>query len=148
MIVVVETHASLQINGLDAFPSRSYRFRTMCGRYDFFPSQFTVLRARFNLPKDLLLLKPCFNIAPGKDVLVIVRDGNRNVVKPMRWGLVPSWSRDLRRHRVVRPEKGANAIHFSTFREFSKHRNATSQACVNGVSPREFTVTREPILRE
>jgi putative SOS response-associated peptidase YedK len=66
----------------------------MCGRYDFFPGEFTALRIRFNLPRDLPLFKPSFNIAPGKDVPVIVRDGNRNVVKPMRWGLVPSWSHD------------------------------------------------------
>jgi putative SOS response-associated peptidase YedK len=66
----------------------------MCGRYDFFPGEFTDLRSRFNLPKDLPLFKACFNIAPGKDVPVIVRDGNRNIVKTMRWGLVPSWSRD------------------------------------------------------
>jgi putative SOS response-associated peptidase YedK len=94
MIAVVETHASLQISGLDAFPSRSYRFRTMCGRYDFFPSQFTDFRMRFNLPKNLPLFKASFNIAPGKDVPVIVRHGDRNVVKLMRWGLVPSWAQD------------------------------------------------------
>jgi hypothetical protein len=44
----------------------------MCGRYDFFPGEFTDLRIRFNLPKDLPLFKPSFNIAPGKDVSVIV----------------------------------------------------------------------------
>jgi putative SOS response-associated peptidase YedK len=61
---------------------------------DFFPGEFTDLRIRFNLPKELPLFKPSFNIAPGKDVPVIVRDGDRNVVKLMRWGLVPSWSQD------------------------------------------------------
>jgi hypothetical protein len=35
----------------------------MCGRYDFFPGEFTDLRIRFNLPKDLPLFKPGFNIA-------------------------------------------------------------------------------------
>jgi len=94
MIAVVETHASLQINGLDAFPSRIYRFRTMCGRYDFFPGEFTDLHIRFNLDKDLPDFKPSYNIAPGKDVPVIIRQADRNVVKLMRSGLVPSWAQD------------------------------------------------------
>jgi putative SOS response-associated peptidase YedK len=66
----------------------------MCGRYDFFPGEFSDLRIRFDLDKDLPLFRPSYNIAPGKDVPVIVRHGERNVVKLMRWGLVPSWSRD------------------------------------------------------
>jgi putative SOS response-associated peptidase YedK len=66
----------------------------MCGRYEFFPGEFTDLRIRFNLPKDLPLFKPSYNIAPGKDVPVIIRQGDRNVVKLMRWGLVPFWSQD------------------------------------------------------
>jgi hypothetical protein len=39
-----------------------------------------IVRIHFNLPKDLSLFKPCFNIAPGKDVPVIVCDGERNVM--------------------------------------------------------------------
>jgi putative SOS response-associated peptidase YedK len=66
----------------------------MCGRYDFFPGEFSDLRIRFNLENDLPLFKPSFNIAPGKDVPVIVRNGDRNVVKLMRWGLVPSWAQE------------------------------------------------------
>jgi putative SOS response-associated peptidase YedK len=66
----------------------------MCGRYDFFPGEFRDLRIRFNLPKDLPVFKPSYNIAPGKDVPVIIRHGDRNIVKPMRWGLVPSWAQD------------------------------------------------------
>ena len=66
----------------------------MCGRYDFFPAEFSDLRIRFNLDKELPDFKPSYNIAPGKDVPVIVRKGDRNIVKLMRWGLVPSWSQD------------------------------------------------------
>lgn len=66
----------------------------MCGRYDFFPGEFTDLRIRFNLDKNLPLFKPSYNIAPGKDVPVIIRDGDRHVIKLMRWGLVPSWAQE------------------------------------------------------
>jgi putative SOS response-associated peptidase YedK len=66
----------------------------MCGRYDFFPGEFSDLRIRFNLDKVRPVFKPSYNIAPGKDVPVIVRQGDRNIVKLMRWGLVPSWAQD------------------------------------------------------
>ena len=66
----------------------------MCGRYDYFPGEFSDLRIRFNLDRDLPLFKGSFNVAPGQEVPVIVRDEGRNKVKLMRWGLVPSWSQD------------------------------------------------------
>lgn len=59
-----------------------------------FPGEFSDLRIRFNLDKDLPLFKPSYNIAPDKAVPMIVRHGERNVVKLMRWGLVPSWAQD------------------------------------------------------
>jgi putative SOS response-associated peptidase YedK len=66
----------------------------MCGRYDVFSGEFSDLRIWFNLDKDLPLFKPSYNIAPGKDVPVIVRHCDRNIIKQMRWGLVLSWSQD------------------------------------------------------
>jgi len=45
----------------------------MCGSLRFFPGKFTDLRIPFNLPKNLPLFKSSFNIAPGKDVPLIVR---------------------------------------------------------------------------
>ena len=33
-----------------------------------------------------------YNIAPSQQVPVIVRNEERNILKPMRWGLVPSWT--------------------------------------------------------
>jgi SOS response associated peptidase (SRAP) len=37
---------------------------------------------------------PRYNIAPSQDVPVIVRNDKRNELRPMRWGLVPSWAQD------------------------------------------------------
>jgi putative SOS response-associated peptidase YedK len=59
-----------------------------------FPREFSDLRIRFNLDKDLPFFKPSYNIAPGRDVPVIVRHGDRNIVKLMRWGLVRLWAQD------------------------------------------------------
>jgi putative SOS response-associated peptidase YedK len=66
----------------------------VCGRYDFFPGEFSDLRIRFILEKHLPDFKPSYNIAPGKDVPVIVRNSNRSIAKLMRWGPVPSWAQD------------------------------------------------------
>jgi putative SOS response-associated peptidase YedK len=44
----------------------------MCGRYDFFPGEFSDLRIRFNLDRDMPDFKPSYNIAPGKDFPVII----------------------------------------------------------------------------
>jgi putative SOS response-associated peptidase YedK len=66
----------------------------MCGRYEYTPGEFREIRIRWNLDKDLPQFKPSYNIAPGKDVPVIVREGENNQLKLMRWGLVPSWAKD------------------------------------------------------
>jgi putative SOS response-associated peptidase YedK len=56
--------------------------------------EFSDLRIRFNLDKDLPEFKPSYNIAPGQQVPVIIGEDGRNKVKLMRWGLVPSWAPD------------------------------------------------------
>jgi putative SOS response-associated peptidase YedK len=66
----------------------------MCGRYEYTPGEFREIRIRWNLDNGVRLFKPCYNIARGKDVPVIVREGGRNQMKLMRWGLVPSWAKD------------------------------------------------------
>jgi hypothetical protein len=70
------------IGGL--FPRAAYSYYKF-GSVTTFPGEFTELRIRFNLPKDLALFKPCFHIVPGKELPVILRDGNYNLVKTMRW---------------------------------------------------------------
>ena len=36
-----------------------------------------------------------YNIAPTQDVITITNDGESNVAQFMRWGLVPSWAKDI-----------------------------------------------------
>jgi len=46
---------------------------------------------------DLIARRPelgsRYNIRPTQDVVVIVNEDGRPVVRPMRWGLIPSWSK-------------------------------------------------------
>jgi putative SOS response-associated peptidase YedK len=65
----------------------------MCGRFGATFS-YRDIKIRWNLYGDLSGFAPRYNIAPSQDVPVIVRNEDRNELKPMRWGLVPSWARD------------------------------------------------------
>ena len=49
----------------------------MCGRYDFFPKEFSDLRIRWNLDEEFPPLKPRYNIAPGQEAPVIVNTDSR-----------------------------------------------------------------------
>jgi putative SOS response-associated peptidase YedK len=63
----------------------------MCGRFTLV-SPYVAVTERFHAkaPPDL---RPRYNIAPGQDVLCVIRDGE-NRIEPLRWGLIPSWAKD------------------------------------------------------
>jgi putative SOS response-associated peptidase YedK len=64
----------------------------MCGRY--------TLRSRgkakpYGVPKSQLpLLTPRYNIAPSQDVPVILERKHEREMEMLKWGLVPSWTKD------------------------------------------------------
>src|SRR5258706_104780 len=66
----------------------------MCSRY-FLDADGNIIAYTFRVPPDDRIRKR-FNIAPTQDAPVIRTDsaGNREVAI-LRWGLVPSWSKDL-----------------------------------------------------
>ncbi len=73
----------------------------MCGRFGLsdpadVPERFDV-EPLSDLPADSVVTTPRFNIAPSQDVLVVAqsKEGN-SVLRPMRWGLVPFWTKDLK----------------------------------------------------
>jgi putative SOS response-associated peptidase YedK len=63
----------------------------MCGRFTLV-TPFTVVTERFHAstPRNL---HPRYNIAPGQDVLCVIRNGE-NHIEPLRWGLIPIWAKD------------------------------------------------------
>lgn len=76
----------------------------MCGRYSLTTAP-EALRRLFNFD-NLPNLAPRYNIAPTQDVPVIRQadsahneggDGGGRALSMMRWGLVPSWSREISR---------------------------------------------------
>lgn len=65
----------------------------MCGRYALaFVQGF---RTRFEVMDLLAELEPRFNIAPTEDAPVVIREGIVRAVS-MRWGLIPSWAKDMK----------------------------------------------------
>lgn len=75
----------------------------MCGRFTliawdeverrFLPdgSGMEIIRERFADAEP----PPRYNIAPTQDVITITSDGEANAAQFMRWGLVPSWAKDV-----------------------------------------------------
>jgi putative SOS response-associated peptidase YedK len=66
----------------------------MCGRYTL--DDVEDLRERFNLTAELRGVTPNYNAAPGQYMPIITKkvDGNQEDV--MRWGLIPSWTKDIK----------------------------------------------------
>jgi putative SOS response-associated peptidase YedK len=65
----------------------------MCARFTA-SFEFREIKVRYNLQRDLPFLGRRYNIAPSQEVPVIIRNGGKNELKIMRWGLVPSWAPD------------------------------------------------------
>ena len=65
----------------------------MCGRFTG-SFEFREIKRLFNVQRDIPLLAPRYNTAPSQEVPVIIQTGGVNQLKPMKWGLVPSWSPD------------------------------------------------------
>ena len=66
----------------------------MCGRFELH-SAFEVIARIFGLSGGMTAMPTGYNIAPGRDIAVIVNDGGQNRLGLCRWGFVPSWSREL-----------------------------------------------------
>ena len=65
----------------------------MCGRYTYFPAEFSDLRLTWNVD-EVFDLKPRYNIAPTQEAPVVVQADGKRTVKLFRWGLIPWWAKD------------------------------------------------------
>ena len=60
----------------------------MCGRYTYFPAEFSDLRLTWNVDEVFGLdLKPRYNIAPTQEAPVIVQADAKRKIELFRWGL-------------------------------------------------------------
>ncbi|MDT8358593.1 MAG: SOS response-associated peptidase, partial [Methanomicrobiaceae archaeon] len=65
---------------------------TMCGRYSLVVTDD--LGARFRVHIPTLGLRSRFNVTPGSEMPVILRDGESRRMECAEWGLVPHWAKD------------------------------------------------------
>src|SRR5207247_1819168 len=64
----------------------------MCGRFVYFTS-WGELRRTLAL-QSVVELPPNYNVAPTQPVMVAREQDGQHVAVAMRWGLIPSWSKD------------------------------------------------------
>ena len=73
----------------------------MCGRYTLARSE-TEIAERFEVEAfSQIRIVPRFNIAPSQDVPVVMASGSRRVLALCKWGLIPSWVKDLSKARPL-----------------------------------------------
>ena len=66
----------------------------MCGRFTLI-SSVADLQLRFGFAMEPAEVRPRYNLAPTQSVLTVVNDGMLRG-ELMRWGLVPSWAKDIK----------------------------------------------------
>ncbi len=66
----------------------------MCGRYSLI-SDISALQVRFDFDPPVTEHRSRYNIAPTQNVLTVRAGDGRNVAEHMRWGLIPSWAKDM-----------------------------------------------------
>jgi putative SOS response-associated peptidase YedK len=66
----------------------------MCGRFAQF-SPLKVLKQKFQIDSVSCEFTISYNVAPSQEVLVIVRQENKNNLEKQHWGLVPHWAKDI-----------------------------------------------------
>lgn len=65
----------------------------MCGRFTMLKDELEV-RRRFLIPSEITPFEKSYNVAPGQDILAVIHDGKKRRAGYLRWGLIPSWSKD------------------------------------------------------
>src|SRR5476651_2645019 len=65
----------------------------MCGRYTI-TKDLEELKQMVEFVFMFAAFGPRYNIAPRQQAPVLVWENGKTVLKPMRWGLIPSWSND------------------------------------------------------
>jgi hypothetical protein len=81
----------------------------MCGRINI-KSRLTVLIKEFQLtvaPDELPLWEPRYNIPPTTEIPVIRQVDNQRTLTLMRWGLIPPWTKDIKKAPLLNNARAA-----------------------------------------
>jgi putative SOS response-associated peptidase YedK len=123
----------------------------MCGRYSLIC--IDALGNRFRVFDPMMGARSHFNIAPGNEMPVITRSGE-NHVAILRWGLIPSWTKDIRAAKPLINARAETLAEKPSFRSLLKSRRCLVPASGfyewkkegNRKIPHYFRLTDEPLF--
>jgi|GEM_PF-2624329 len=81
----------------------------MCGRFVGYRN-IEQLKQYFPIDRSACEFTANFNVAPGQEILAIVRQGNSNVLDKFHWELVPFRAEDTAMSRSMMNKKGINHV--------------------------------------
>jgi putative SOS response-associated peptidase YedK len=92
----------------------------MCGRFNLRVTPATVAE---NFALDALPdFAPRYNVAPTQSILVIRQAADRRIGEAMRWGLIPAWSKELRKSAPLINARSETIFELPSFRAAIKTR--------------------------
>ena len=65
----------------------------MCGRFTL-TTDIKTLKNVFQLKEYIFDYIPRYNIAPGQNIHVIIKENDSRKLRLMKWGLIPGWARE------------------------------------------------------
>jgi putative SOS response-associated peptidase YedK len=65
----------------------------MCGRFVLL-TDLSIITESFNIQHVASHYRTGRNIAPGQQIVAVIRQDNQNTLVNFRWGLIPSWAKD------------------------------------------------------
>ena len=92
----------------------------MCGRYSM-SGDIRELAMRFEFEANGLDFRPRYNIAPTQDVLTVTTSEGRQAAY-MRWGLIPSWAKNLSASRPMINARAETVAELPSFRTALRQR--------------------------
>jgi len=101
----------------------------MCGRYQYKELlEMPKLAKLYRIQNKLGAVKPRWNVAPTQPAPVALRVGDDLESRMMRWGLVPSWSKDDKGASRCINARSETAATLPSFRSAFKHRRCLVMA--------------------
>jgi putative SOS response-associated peptidase YedK len=93
----------------------------LCGRFVRYIS-IPEIAAEFDADVSNLDLKPSYNIPPGQDIAIIIKEGRNRIVQ-CRWGFIPSWAENPTiGYKMINARAESVAEKASFKNAFRKHR--------------------------
>ncbi|MDA8100329.1 MAG: SOS response-associated peptidase [Nitrospiraceae bacterium] len=94
----------------------------MCGRFELH-SALAIIAQIFRLTRPTVAFTPRYNITPGQEIAIIVREGAENALKLCTWGFLPVWARDRKEGFKMINARGETVAEKPSFREaFARQR--------------------------